>query len=67
MGLALSCVMTGAHGQLFEADSKRQGNSKMDSVITETERRPHSSVVGIRINSMARPSSIWTNSHRYVE
>jgi hypothetical protein len=52
IGVALSCVMTGAHGQLFEADSKRQGSSKMDIVITEVERRPHSSVIDIAITSV---------------
>jgi hypothetical protein len=45
------CATTAAHGQLFEADSKRQGSSKMDIVITEVERRPHSSVVDIKITS----------------
>jgi hypothetical protein len=50
--LALSCVMKGAHGQLFEVDSKRQGYSKMDIVITEVERRPHSSVIDIEIASV---------------
>ena len=38
-----------AHGQLFEADSKRYGNPKMDIVVTEVERRQHSSVIDIKI------------------
>jgi len=38
-----------AHGQLFEADSKRYGNPKMDIVVTEIERRPHSSVIDVKI------------------
>lgn len=38
-----------AYGQLFEADSKRYGDPKMDIVVTEVERRPHSSVIDIKI------------------
>ena len=40
---------TTAHGELFQADSKRYGNSKMDIVVTEVERRPHSSVIDLKI------------------
>jgi hypothetical protein len=36
-----------AHAELFRADSKQYGPTKMDIVITETERRPHSSLVEI--------------------
>jgi len=41
-----------AHGQLFEADSKRQGAGKMDIVIRETERRPAVSVLSIEIKAV---------------
>ena len=46
---AILCSSTTAHGELFQADSKRYGNSKMDIVITEIERRPHSSVIDVKI------------------
>ncbi len=52
---ALLCATTAAHGQLFEADSKRQGDSKMakmDIVIREVERRPHASVIDIKITDV---------------
>lgn len=38
-----------AHGELFESDSKRYGNSKMDIVVTEVERRSRSSVIDVKI------------------
>lgn len=41
-----------ANGQLFEADSKQFGSSKMDIVLKEVERRPRASVVEIKINSV---------------
>jgi hypothetical protein len=41
-----------ALGQLFEADSKRLGNSKMDIVLKEIERQPRASVVEVKINSV---------------
>lgn len=41
-----------AHGQLFEADSKRLGNPKMDIVLKEVERRPRSSVIDIKVTSV---------------
>ncbi len=41
-----------AHGQLFESDSKRFGNSKMDIVVKEIERRQRASVVQIDIKSI---------------
>lgn len=44
--------MMSANGQLFESDSKRHGTSKMDIVITEVERRPHSSVLDIKIHAV---------------
>ena len=46
---AILCGTPTAHGQLFEADSKRYGNPKMDIVMTEVERRPYSSVIDIKI------------------
>jgi len=41
-----------AGAELFTADSKQFGPSKMDIVIRETERRPRSSLVEIRINKV---------------
>jgi hypothetical protein len=41
-----------APGQLFEADSKQFGSTKMDIVLKEVERRPRASVVEIKINSV---------------
>ena len=49
---AILCGTPTAHGQLFEADSKRYGNPKMDIVMTEVERRPYSSVIDIKITSI---------------
>ena len=46
---AILCGITTAHGQLFEADSKRYGNPEMDIVVTEVERRQYSSVIDIKI------------------
>lgn len=48
---SLLCALS-AHGQLFEADSKRQGGGKTDIVIRETERRPSVSVLSIDINTV---------------
>ena len=47
--LTILCISTTVHGQLFEADSKRYGNPKMDIVVTEVERRPRSSVLEVKI------------------
>jgi hypothetical protein len=52
VGLALLAGAPDAPGQLFEADSKRYGNPKMDIVLREVERRQHSSVVEITITSV---------------
>ena len=52
MCLAILCGTSTAHSQLFEADSKRYGNPKMDIIVTEVERRPYSSVIDIKINSV---------------
>ncbi len=49
---ALTIVTPAAHGQLFESDSKRLGNSKMDIVVREIERRDRSSVVEIKITNI---------------
>ena len=48
----LIVALPAARGQLFEADSKQFGSSKMDIVLKEIERRPRASVVEIRINSV---------------
>lgn len=37
---------------LFQSDSKRFGNSKMDIVVAEVERRPRVSVLEIRIQAV---------------
>lgn len=49
---ALVISMQPAHGQLFESDSKRFSNSKMDIVVREVERRPLISVLNIEINTV---------------
>ena len=51
-GLVVLAGIPPAHGQLFESDSKRYGNPKMDIVISEIERRPRSSVIDIRITAV---------------
>jgi hypothetical protein len=48
----LIVALPDACGQLFEADSKQLGSSKMDIVLKEIERRPRASVVEIKINSV---------------
>jgi hypothetical protein len=48
----LIVALSDVQGQLFEADSKQFGSSKMDIVLTEVERRPRASVVEIKINSV---------------
>ena len=48
----LIVALPDARGQLFEADSKQFGSSKMDIVLKEVERRPRASVVEIKINSV---------------
>jgi hypothetical protein len=48
----LVVAVPNARGQLFEADSKRWGASKMDIVLKEVERRPRASVVEIKIMSV---------------
>jgi len=41
-----------ARAQLFESDSKRFGNSKMDIVVREIDRRARSSVIQIDIKAI---------------
>lgn len=41
-----------AHGQLFESDSKRFGDAKMDIVVREIDRRPRTSVLQIDIKKI---------------
>jgi len=41
-----------AHGQLFESDSKRFGDGKMDIVVREIDRRPRTSVLQIDIKKI---------------
>ena len=48
----LIVALPDARSQLFEADSKQFGSSKMDIVLKEVERTPRASVVEIRINSV---------------
>ena len=57
LGLALFVAVLvvaipAARGQLFEADSKQFGSSKMDIVLKEVERRRRASVVEIKITSV---------------
>jgi len=42
-----------AHGQLFESDSKRFGDGKMDIVVREIDRRPRTSVLQIDIKKIS--------------
>jgi hypothetical protein len=48
---ALTLGAAGAGTALFEADSKRLGNPKMDILVKEVERRERSSVVEVTIKS----------------
>jgi hypothetical protein len=53
--LAIMFFCTFAHPSAagnFQSDSKRFGNSKMDIVITETDRRPRTSVLDIKVNAI---------------
>lgn len=53
--LLLFCLATSVAQSaevLFESDSKRFGNPKMDIVVAEVERRPHVSVLDIRIKAI---------------
>jgi hypothetical protein len=56
VGLTLLLGVQTALGQLFEADSKRNGSSKMDIVVKEIERRERSSVMDITITKVAHRS-----------
>jgi hypothetical protein len=48
----VALASTNAHGQMFESDSKRFGNPKMDIVLKEVERRERSSVIDIEISKV---------------
>lgn len=52
VGLVLLIGVQTASAQLFEADSKQYGNSKMDIVVKEVERRDRSSVMDITITKV---------------
>ena len=47
-----SLLAVPARAQLFESDSKRFGNSKMDIVVKEIDRRARSSVIQIDIKAI---------------
>jgi hypothetical protein len=50
--LMLPTWESSADGQLFESDSKRFGNTKMDIKVREVERRERSSVIQVDIQSV---------------
>jgi hypothetical protein len=50
--IVVTMAIPKGHSQLFESDSKRFGNSKMDIVVREIARRPRASVLEIKINSV---------------
>jgi hypothetical protein len=50
--LVLFSAAAAAQTPLFESDSKRFGNPKMDIVVAEIERRPRVSVLDIRIKAI---------------
>lgn len=50
--VALVATTAAAQTPLFESDSKRFGNQKMDIVVAEVERRPRVSVLDIRIKAI---------------
>jgi len=52
IALMLLIGVPSASGQLFEADSKQYGHSKMDIVVKEVERRDRSSVMDITISKV---------------
>lgn len=52
VALLLLTGTASAQAPLFESDSKRFGNPKMDIVVTEVERRPRVSVLDIRIKAV---------------
>jgi len=47
----VACAPT-AWSQMFESDSKRYGNPKMDIVVKEVERRPRASVLDIKVTAV---------------
>jgi hypothetical protein len=52
IGLVLLTGIPPAFAQLFEADSKKYGDAKMDIVVKEIERRDRSSVMEITITKV---------------
>ena len=52
LALVLLTFAAAAEAPLFESDSKRFGNPKMDIVVAEVERRPRVSVLDIRIKAI---------------
>jgi hypothetical protein len=52
LALVLVTFAAAADGPLFESDSKRFGNPKMDIVVAEVERRSRVSVLDIRIKAI---------------
>ena len=52
LALVLVTFAAAAEAQLFESDSKRFGNPKMDIVVAEVERRSRVSVLDIRIKAI---------------
>jgi hypothetical protein len=50
--ILISLLAAPARAQLFESDSKRFGNSKMDIVVREIDRRARSSVIQIDIKAI---------------
>lgn len=56
MAVALAIGVQPVHGQHFESDSNRFGDSKMGIVVREEERRPRASVLNIEVK--ARGSSV---------
>ena len=52
-GIILALLLAApVHGQLFESDSKRFGDGKMDIVVREIDRRPRTSVLQIDIKNI---------------
>ena len=50
--LALVACAPTARSQLFESDSKRYGNPKMDILVKEVERRPRASVLDVKVTAV---------------
>lgn len=50
--ILVALLLSPVTAQSFRSDSKRLGNSKMDIVLTETERQARTSVIDIRITAI---------------